>query len=124
MATIRVEASKDFIDAYAEDLEGVSAAGATIKEVKQSILDCIEIQKELGNIEDKEYNFIYKYDTKSFLRYSSNIFTMSALERITGINQKQLHHYIMGKREPRETTKLKIENALHELGEELLAFKL
>ncbi|MGV4528769.1 type II toxin-antitoxin system HicB family antitoxin [Ornithobacterium rhinotracheale] len=121
---IKVEASSNHLGAYAENIEGVTAGGDTIAEVKKGILECIEIQKELGNIEDLEYKLIYKYDTQSFLKYYGKIFTMPALERLTGINQKQLHHYIMGKSTPRPQTKKKIETALHNLGEELIAFSL
>jgi hypothetical protein len=46
------------------------------------------------------------------------------LERITGINQKLLHHYSSGLKKPREAQKKKIETALHRLDEELLAVKL
>ena len=49
---------------------------------------------------------------------------MPALERLTGINQKQLHHYLAGYRKPREPQRKKIENALHNLGRELLAVRL
>ncbi|WP_372472626.1 type II toxin-antitoxin system HicB family antitoxin [Capnocytophaga sp. ARDL2] len=121
---IKIEASNDFLDAYAENLEGVTAGGETIQEVKTAILESIEIQKELGNIDDIAYELVYKYDTKSLLRYYGKIFTMPALERLTGINQKQLHHYIMGKSVPRDATKNKIELALHKLGNELIAIKL
>ena len=121
---VKIGASSDHFGAWAENLEGITAGGNTIEEVKQEILECIEIQKELGNIEDIEYDIVYSYDTQSFLKYYSKIFTMSALERLTGINQKQLHHYIMGKSQPRENTKVKIMNALHNLGRELIAFKL
>jgi len=66
-----------------------------------------DIQKELGNIPNQEYEIVYLYDTQSLLKYYGKIFTMPALERLTGINQKQLHHYIMGKSTPREQTKNK-----------------
>lgn len=121
---IKIGASSDFLGGYAENLEGVSAGGDTIDEVKKGILECIELQKELGNIADLPYELVYQYDTQSFLKYYSKVFTMSALERLTGINQKQLHHYAMGKSTPRENTKVKIETALHNLGKDLLALKL
>lgn len=121
---IKVESAGDYLSAYAENLVGVSAGGGTVQEVKKGILSCINIQKALGNIEDLNYNLVYRYDTQSFLKYYGKIIKMPALERLTGINQKQLHHYIMGKSTPRERTKKKIENALHNLGEELIAFTL
>lgn len=121
---VKIEASTDFLWAWSENLEGINAGGETLKEVKKELLECIKIQKELGNIDDIEYEFVYQYDTQSFLKYYGKIFTMPALERLTGINQKQLHHYIMGKSTPRESTKQKIQTALHNLGQELIAFKL
>lgn len=121
---VKIGVSNDFLGAYAENLTGVTAGGQTIAEVKKGIMECINIQKELGNIEDLPYELIYQYDTQSFLKYYGKIFTMPALERLTGINQKQLHHYIMGKSIPRENTKQKIQTALHNLGQELIAFKL
>lgn len=121
---IKIGVSNDFLGGYAENLVGVTAGGETIAEVKKGIMECIDIQKELGNIEDLPYELVYQYDTQSFLKYYGKIFTMPALERLTGINQKQLHHYIMGKSIPRENTKQKIQTALHNLGQELIAFKL
>ena len=52
------------------------------------------------------------------------IFTKSALEWLTGINQKQLWHYANGKSTPRPAQVKKIETALHRLGEELLSLEL
>lgn len=121
---IKIGVSNDFLGGYAENLVGVTAGGETIAEVKKGIMECIDIQKELGNIEDLPYELVYQYDTQSFLKYYGKIFTMPALERLTGINQKQLHHYIMGKSIPRENTKQKIQTALHNLGQELIAFQL
>ena len=81
---IKIEASNDFLDAYATNLESVTAGGETMQEVKSAILESIEIQKELGNIDNIAYELVYKYDTKSLLRYYGRIFTMPALERLTG----------------------------------------
>ncbi|MFW1443084.1 hypothetical protein ACEV7Z_24150, partial [Vibrio parahaemolyticus] len=63
-------------------------------------------------------------DTQSLLAYYNGIFTKAGLERITGINQKQIQHYSTGHRKPRPAQVKKIKNALHELGEELLAIDL
>ena len=63
-------------------------------------------------------------DVRSFLSVYSGIFTKSGLERLTGINQKQLWHYANGKSVPRRAQVLRIEEALHRLGEELLSIHL
>ena len=46
-AIIRIEASTDFLGAWAENLEGVTAGGNTMSELKKNILEFIDIQKEL-----------------------------------------------------------------------------
>ena len=43
------------------------------------------------------------------------------LERLTGINQKQLWHYASRGRKPCKEQIHRIESALHKLGEELLS---
>ncbi len=122
-AKIVIERSKDgTFWAYAENLEGVSGVGNTVAEVKQSVQEGLELQKELGNIPNTKYKL--KFDTESLLQYYKGIFTKAGLERLTGINQRQLQHYSAGLKKPRETQRKKIEQALHKLGSELLAVEL
>lgn len=126
MKTIRIiiERSKDTFWAYAENAAGVNGVGDTVEKAKKSALEGLEIQKELGNLEDKDYKVIFKFDTESLLNYYKNIFSAPALSRLTGINEKQIHHYASGYRKPRPATVKKFENALHRLGEELLTVEL
>ena len=70
------------------------------------------------------YQLIYRFDSESLLAYYKGIFTNAALERITGIHQKQLQHYATGLRKPRKVQLKKIQTALHQLGNELLAVEL
>jgi predicted RNase H-like HicB family nuclease len=132
METIKIiiEKSADYYDAYAENCEGVYGAGETAEAAKADVLKGLELfinsrdKKDLPQILQGEYDVTFQYDTQSFLNYYNKIFTNVALERITGINQKLLHHYSTGLKRPRETQRKKIESALHCLGEELLAVKL
>ena len=66
-----------------------------------------------------DFEIEYKWDVESLLYYYRGILTNSALERLTGINQNQLGHYAAGRSKPRPTQVKKIENALHQLGDEL-----
>ena len=52
------------------------------------------------------------------------IIKSSAFEKITGINQKLIHHYATGLKKPREAQRKKIEEGLHALGRELLSIEL
>jgi hypothetical protein len=49
----------------------------------------------------------------------SGIFSKSALERMTGINQTQLTHYVSGFRKPSKKTVEKLDHAIHRLSDEL-----
>jgi hypothetical protein len=121
---IIIERSKDFYWAYAEGLEGVSAGGETVQEVKAAIAESLAIQKELGNIPDVSYELTYKYDTESLLQYYKGILSNPAFERLTGINQKLIHQYSVGLKKPREAQRKKLQEGLHKLGEELLSIEL
>lgn len=46
--------------AYSQtDGDGITGVGDTIEEVKKSVFECIEIQKELGNFTAKDYEVIF-----------------------------------------------------------------
>jgi len=80
--------------------------------------------KEIGNFPYKEYEIKYKFDTESLLQYYKGILGNPAFEKITGINQKLIHHYATGLKKPREAQRKKIEEGLHALGRELLSIEL
>ncbi|TAM99366.1 MAG: XRE family transcriptional regulator [Chitinophagaceae bacterium] len=119
-----IERSRDAFSAYAENAEGISGMGDTVQEVKESLLESIEIQKELGNLKVNQFEIVYKFDMESLLHYYKGIFSQAAFERMTGINQHQISHYANGTKKPRPAQAKKIETALHQLGEELLAVEL
>ncbi len=132
MKTIRIiiEKSADYYDAYAENCEGVYGAGETPEEAKKNVLEGLELLKE-SRPEDQwpailrgEYNIVFKFDIRSLLNYYNTYFSNVALEKLTGINQKQLFHYASGLKKPREAQRKKIESALHKLGNELLSVEL
>jgi len=103
---------------------GVIGEGKTISEAIDDFYAVYEALKKGFKEEGRtfeEVEFIYVKDVQSFLEYYSDIFSKSALERMTGINQKQLHHYATGLHKPRQAQIKKIEDALHNLGKELLA---
>ena len=60
-----------------------------------------------------EAEITFKYDVPSFLQEYAFAFTLAGLERITGVNQKQLGHYISGFRRPSPKTVRKIETGIH-----------
>lgn len=127
-----IESTEDNYSAFIENLDGVVATGSTIAEIKANLLDAlddyIETCKELGCELPAELNgdfgVEFRMDVKSLLTIYDGIFTKAGLEKLTGINQKQLWHYANGKSVPRRAQALKIENALHRLGNELISVSL
>jgi predicted RNase H-like HicB family nuclease len=132
METIKIiiEKTSDYYDAYSDNCDGIYGAGETAEDAKNDALKGLELfvnsrdKKDLPEILQGEYNVVFQYDTQSFLNYYNKIFTNVALERLTGINQKLLHHYSSGIKKPRVEQKKKIEMALHKLGKELLSVEL
>lgn len=130
---IQIEASKDFFDGFAVNVDGISGGGHTIEECKVNILEGLKLMVKNSDksyckapqwLINGVYEIEYRYDTQSILNHYSTVFTKPALERLTGINQKQLHHYATGLKKPRLEQRKKIENALHKLGNELLTVQL
>jgi len=113
---VTIEKGADLFGAWAENIPGIYGEGNTVQETKDSILAAVELYKKYNDEIPAELqgdmDIEWFFDVQSFLQYYSGIFTKAALERITGINQKQLGHYASGLKKPRRAQVEKIENAL------------
>ena len=101
---------------------GIHGDGDSAKEAVEDFISSYEEMKEFYNKKGKESveaEFIYVYDTASFLAYYSNVLSLAGLQRITGINQGQLSHYVNGHRKPSPKTVEKIEKSLHAFAKEI-----
>lgn len=127
---INICASADSFGGFSENCDGIYAAGDSVKEVKEDVLNVIQIIKEETPEESwpqaikENWPIEWHYDVESLLKYYEGIISNAALERLTGINKKQLWNYSHGVSKPRKEAKEKIEKALHTLGQELLEFSL
>ncbi len=129
MKTIRVlieRASDGTYSAYMPDENnlpfGLMGDGNTAQEAKDDFLrshqEMKAYYKEIGkDFPDIQYTFAF--DTASFLAYYSKNLSLAGLERITGIAQGQLSHYLTGRRNPSKKTIQKIETSLRQFGDEL-----
>jgi predicted RNase H-like HicB family nuclease len=120
---------KDDFGAWFENFEGVYGAGETVADAKKNLM--IGLSKYIKHnskapswLKSNDYKIAYKFDAESVLNYYRGIFTNAALERLTGINQRQIQHYAAGYKRPRPLQLKKIETALHKLGQELIAVEL
>jgi hypothetical protein len=131
MKTVRAILSKgpDDFGAWLEDIEGVYGAGDIPGEALNSLKDsmALYVKHNVDSpawLKNGSYKIRYKFDAESILNYYKGIFTNAALERITGINQKQIQHYAGGTKKPRPEQLRKIETAFKKLGTELMAVEL
>lgn len=106
-----------WVVAYSGDFDGFRSY------VEDSIAFYIEGAREDGrdvpSVFNGEYELVYKFDVRSLLESYRGIFSFSALQTITGINQKQLAHYASGVSKPRGKQAEKIATGLRHLAREL-----
>ena len=73
------------------------------------------------SFEEIEYEFFY--DTASFLEEYCKAFSLAGLERITGVSQTQLGHYLHGRSKPSRKTIDRIESGVRKFAKELTAVR-
>lgn len=104
----------------------LTGTGATVAEAYDvflgGYLDMKRIFEEDGK-EFEELSFEFRYDVPSFLQQYAYALTLAGLERITGVSQKQLSHYINGVRKPSKATTKKIEDKLKAFGNEIASVR-
>ena len=101
---------------------GVIGDGKTVQDAKNDFLNSYEEMKDYyaeNNKNFTECEFQFQFDIASFLAYYGSILSLAGMERLTGVNQGQLSHYVTGHRKPSKKTIEKIETKLHEFGKEL-----
>ena len=94
----------------------------TIDDFKKSYIGMREYFESVGKpFEEIEYEFFY--DTASFLDEYCKAFSLAGLERITGVSQAQLGHYLHGRRKPSAKTIAKIQKGVEEFAHNLIAVR-
>lgn len=103
---------------------GLIGEGASVKECVQDFINTYTALKNHFVSSGKpfeEARFEFYYDTASFLEEYSKSFSLAGLERITGVNQTQLGHYLHGRRKPTRKTIAKIQEGVKSFAENLMA---
>ena len=123
-----IERAKDgTYSIYCKD-EIFSGMGDTIEEAKADMVRQMAIYKETAQIEgfkypdflDGEFSVEYTIDPLSLMNYyiKAGIFSLATLEKVTGINQKQLWSYTTGTK-PRKAQADKIRSGFLNLAKDL-----
>lgn len=116
-------ANLDIIDGF------VVAVTGTVIDLKREVIESIEFYVDCAKKDNEEYPAVfdtsyeleYKFTIESLLHFYKKIIGFSALEHLTGINQRQLNHYASGVSKPLPKQAKKIETAFHRLGQDLMA---
>ena len=95
----------------------VMATGKTLEGVEDSFRQAFEFHIEgfkkggnklLGYIVDNNYELAFKLEASAMLHLADGLISRSAISKATGINEKQLSHYLTGHRVAREAQNEKI----------------
>ena len=129
MRTIKVfiEIADFGYSAYMEDNDlnyGLLGEGKTVEETVDDFMLSYRYMKELFESEGRPFEqaeFEFYFDTASFLEEYGKAFSLAGLERITGVNQTQLGHYLHGRRKPTRKTVERIERGVREFAQNLTA---
>jgi predicted RNase H-like HicB family nuclease len=130
MTTIEavIERAKDGTYSVYCKNEIFSGAGDTLGQAKESLLQQMQFYKETAQAEgfkypvflDAPFSVSYQVDVISLLKYyvGEGIFSLAGMEKMTGINQKQLWSYMNGTK-PRKAQVSRLEKGFQALREDL-----
>jgi len=129
MKTVKVfiEIADFGYSAYMDDNDlnyGLIGEGKTVEETMSDFMVGYKEMKCFFESRGKvfeEAQFEFYFDTASFLEEYGKAFSLAGLERITGVNQTQLGHYLHGRRKPTRKTVEKIEKGVREFASNLTA---
>ena len=135
MEKIRIDiqwCDKNFGASFGENVPGALAITAdTFESLQKAIEETLRFHVD-GMIEDGDnvpqwlldgdYVFEYKYlDIATLLKVCESYSSLTAISRASGINQRQLSHYVNGVKKPRPNQRQRIIDGIHKIGKELIA---
>lgn len=120
------------ISVYVPDFDGFSlnGQGNTVEEAKQALMQAVDDYKTMLSETGKEIpaslsdiEFEYKYDIASFFECFKFI-SVSTFAKYAGINPSLMRQYKQRIAFASEAQKMKIEEAIHRAGSEMLSVRL
>ena len=126
---VYIEKSEYGFSAYMDDTPLSYSCLGEGKTVEETIEDFHEAYAEMRAyyeeirkyFEEIEYEFFY--DVASFLQEYCEVFSLAGLERITGVSQAQLGHFLHGRRKPSRKTIERIQKGVDEFSRKLTALR-
>ncbi len=109
--------------------EVIVVTNKTLEGIKKEMSDALKFSRQVY-IDDNEplpkclqsnYELVFELEVSALLHSLDGLLTRSALARVTGINEKQLGHYMTGHRKPRADKRRKIVEGIHQIGEKFMS---
>ena len=127
---IFIEPSEYGFSAYMDDTPlsyGCIGEGKTINETvndfNMTYAEMKEYYEEIGK-EFEEIQYSFYIEPAAFLKEYGRVFSLAGLQRLTGVNQTQLGHYLHGRRRPSRKTVEKIQAGVRRFANELSQVRL
>jgi len=120
---------EDNYGAASDAVLGCVATHKTLEGVKLAYASALEFHlkglrkdgDEIPAVLEGEYVLVFELTTKALLHHIDGVITRAALARISGINEKQLGHYMTGHRKPRPAQQQKIIDGIRKIGADFLS---
>ena len=120
---------EDNYGAASDEILGCVATHKTFEGIKEAYASALafhlegmrESNNEISAKLKGEYVLEFELTTQALLHHFDGIITRAAISRVTGINERQLGHYMTRHRIPRSEQRRKIIDGLHRIGNELTA---
>ena len=106
--TVNIDLENNY-GAYSKEVADCVSTHKTLEGVKQTYIEVLEFHlegligggDEIPSVIQGRYKLDFVLNVRALLHYFDGVLTRSALSRVTGINERQLGHYITGHRKPR-----------------------
>ncbi|WPR75290.1 type II toxin-antitoxin system HicB family antitoxin [Algoriphagus sp. NG3] len=118
----------DNFGAYSDILPGCVATAKSLEGVKEAYASAmamhlqgmVEDGEEIPSILQNDYEADYRLNTQALLKSLDGKISRAAIARASGINERQLGHYITGRVTPRPDNRKKVVEGIHQIASELL----
>ena len=117
---IKCEENGMFLAAPRHDYNvGLYGYGKSVEAAISDLRNVCEEAREFCPEIPEELEFNVMYEVPSFLQEYAAVFSLAGLEKITGIHQKQLGHYLNGNKRPRPETTHRIATSIAQFSQRL-----
>lgn len=119
---------EDNFGGYCQAVPGCVATHKTLEGVKEAYASALQMHLD-GIIEDGDeipsvlqgdYSLVFRLNTQALLKTLDGKISRAAIARASGINERQLGHYITGRIVPRPDNRKKVVEGIHQIAKDLL----